>query len=231
MQSGLIFDLDGTLIDSVYHHVIAWHDTLTEAGVAIDLWRCQERIGMSGDLFVRAILREIDVQLDDEKIEQMTAGHDEHYAKRAESVRPLRGSKELLAALVEAKVPFAIGTAGKKEATMRALEPFGLPDSVPVVTSEDVEFSKPNGDSFLVAAERLSMAPRDCFAVGDSIWDLLAAKRAGMNGIGLLSGGNARSALEATGAYRVYDDALDLLRHLDELGIRALSPDALRSAR
>ncbi len=96
------------------------------------------------------------------------------------------------------------------------------------MTAEDVEFSKPNGDSFLEAAKRLELAPNDCFAVGDSIWDLLSAKRAAMHGIGLLSGGNARCALEAVGAYRVYDDALDLLRHIDELGIREITDEAQR---
>jgi phosphoglycolate phosphatase-like HAD superfamily hydrolase len=97
----------------------------------------------------------------------------------------------------------------------------GIPAGVPIVTRDQVAYAKPNPDLFLVGAERLGVPPGDCFVVGDSIWDLLAAQRAGALGVGFLSGGYGSEELQAAGAYRVYDDPSDLLAHLDELGVRA----------
>ena len=91
---------------------------------------------------------------------------------------------------------------------------------MPVVTRTEVAHAKPNPDLFLEAARRLGVEPRSAFVVGDSIWDLLAAQRAGSPGIGVLSGGYGQDELQRAGAYRVYDDPADLLLHLDELGIR-----------
>jgi phosphoglycolate phosphatase-like HAD superfamily hydrolase len=97
----------------------------------------------------------------------------------------------------------------------------GIPEGTPIITRDQVAYAKPNPDLFLAAAERLDIPPGDCFVVGDSIWDLLAAQRAGALGVGLLSGGYGEEELERAGAYMVYDDPADLLVHLDELGIRA----------
>ena len=95
-----------------------------------------------------------------------------------------------------------------------------LPADVPVITRDLVERAKPDPHLFLAAAQQLGMDPRHCFVVGDSIWDLLAAQRAGSLGIGVLSGGYGREELQAAGAYRVYADPADMLEHLEEVGVR-----------
>jgi phosphoglycolate phosphatase-like HAD superfamily hydrolase len=106
------------------------------------------------------------------------------------------------------------------DAARPALELLEVPAEVPVVTRDQVAYAKPDPDLFLAAAERLGADMADAVVVGDSIWDLLAARRARALGVGLLSGGYGREELERAGAYRVYDDPADLLAHLDEVGVR-----------
>jgi HAD superfamily hydrolase (TIGR01509 family) len=136
-------------------------------------------------------------------------------------VRLLPGSRELLAYLSEADVPWAIATSGGMESAGRVLPLLEVPDSVPIITRDQVSFAKPDPDLFLAAAQRLGVDIAESVVVGDSVWDLLAARRARALGVGLLSGGYGQDELERAGAYRVYEDPADLLRHLDEVGIRA----------
>jgi len=135
-------------------------------------------------------------------------------------VRPLPGARELLAYLSQAGVPWAIATSGRIESARPTLETLGIPPGVPVVTRDQVAHAKPDPDLFLAAAERLGRPIHDAIVVGDSVWDLLAARRARALGVGLLSGGYGQDELERAGAYRVYQDPADLLRHLDEVGVR-----------
>ena len=107
------------------------------------------------------------------------------------------------------------------ESAQPALDILGIGPDIPVVTRDQVPHAKPDPDLFLAAAERLGVDPETAVVVGDSVWDLLAARRARSLGVGLLSGGYGRAELEVAGAYRVYDDPADLLRHLDEVGVRA----------
>jgi HAD superfamily hydrolase (TIGR01509 family) len=136
-------------------------------------------------------------------------------------VRPLPGARELLGYLTGAGVPWAVATSGRSDSARPALEALGLPAGVPVVTRDQVGHAKPDPDLFLLAAARLGVAISDAVVVGDSVWDLLAARRARALGVGLLSGGYGQEELERAGAYRVYQDPADLLRHLDEVGVRA----------
>jgi phosphoglycolate phosphatase-like HAD superfamily hydrolase len=106
----------------------------------------------------------------------------------------------------------------------RALAMLGLPADAPLVTRDMVAHAKPDPDLFLAAAALLGVDPRQAFVVGDSVWDLLAARRAGSIGIGLLSGGYGREELERAGAYRVYADPADLLARADEVGVRLGPP-------
>src|SRR2546426_11151489 len=144
-------------------------------------------------------------------------------------LRPLPGAAELLAYLSQAGVPWAVATSGWLESARPLLEMLGVPAEAPVVTRDQVEHAKPDPDLFLAAAERLKVAAEDSVVVGDSVWDLLAARRARALGVGLLSGGHGQDELERGGAYRVYQDPADLSRHLDELGVR-LSGDESRWA-
>lgn len=216
----MIFDLDGTLADSVYQHVMAWDESLRANGLELSVWRTHRRIGMSGGLFVRALTRELGEDLTPELVDTLQRAHGVAYERLVNQVRPLPGARELLAALSEAGVPWAIATSGSREVASRTLRILNVPDGVPVVTRTDVAHAKPNPDLFLEAARRLEVEPRSAFVVGDSIWDLLAAQRAGSLGIGVLSGGYGEAELQGAGAYRVYADPADLLLHLDELGIR-----------
>jgi len=217
----LLFDLDGTLIDSVYQHVLAWQEALTGVGIELSVWRLHRRIGMSGGLFVTALLRETGGTLTAEEIAEVSLAHAEAYERRRDTVRPLPGARELLEQLTARQVKWAIATSGLAIAARPALEMLGLPDDTPLITRDQVRHAKPEPDLFLAAAQRIGVDIGAAIVVGDSIWDLLAARRAGALGVGLLAGGYGREELERAGAYRVYADPADLLAHLDEVGVRS----------
>ncbi|HKF80820.1 MAG TPA: HAD family hydrolase [Thermoleophilaceae bacterium] len=219
-QPAFIFDLDGTLIDSVYQHVIAWREALEQLGVSLAVWKLHRRIGMSGGLFVTALLRELESELDAETLERLPAIHAQAYARHYPSVRPLPGAEELLATLTRQGIQWAIATSGAERSARPALALLGLPPETPLVTRDLVRYAKPDPDLFLTAAERIGIDIRDSIVVGDSVWDLLAARRARALGIGLLSGGYGREELLYAGAFRVYEDPADVLDHLDEVGVR-----------
>jgi HAD superfamily hydrolase (TIGR01509 family) len=216
-----LFDLDGTLVDSVYQHVLAWREALEEAGIGLAVWRIHRKIGMSGGLFANALLREIGRPVTADERVRLQQAHARAYARLAAQVRPLPGARELLAALTQLGVPWAIATSGRRESAQPTIDALGVPAGVPVVTRDLVPHAKPDPDLFLAAAERLGVEIADAVVVGDSVWDLLAARRARALGVGLLSGGYGQDELLAAGAYRVYEDPADLLRHLDEVGVRA----------
>lgn len=222
---GLVFDLDGTLVDSVYQHVVAWHAALRRTGIELSIWRIHRKIGMSGGLFTQALLRETDRELTPELLAELQRLHAEEYKKRADEVRPLPGARRLLRYLTGAGVPWAIGTSGRIETAGPILQMLNVPDGVPIVTRDLVPYAKPDPYLFLEAARQLGVEPLNTIVVGDSVWDLLAAQRARMLGIGVLSGGYGTEELIQAGAYRVYEDPLDLLRHLDEVGVRTAALD------
>jgi HAD superfamily hydrolase (TIGR01549 family) len=217
-----LFDLDGTLIDSVYQHVLAWREALEKTGIELAVWRIHRRIGMSGGLLVNALLRETGHRLSTAEAADLQRIHAEAYAKYAAQIRPLPGARELLTFLSTARVPFAIATSGRLESARPTLQVLGVHPDVPVITRDQVAHAKPDPDLFLAAAARLGVEISDSIVVGDSVWDLLAARRARALGIGLLSGGYGHDELEQAGAYRVYQDPADLLNHLDEMGVRTI---------
>ena len=220
-RPALLFDLDGTLVDSVYQHVLAWRDAQQDEGLDLSVWRIHRRIGMSGGLFLKALERELGMSLSEGQAERLGQLHATALLGRLEQIRPLPGARELLTTLSSMRVPWAIATSGAEKTARPTLAMLGVPEGTPIVTRDQVAYAKPNPDLFIAAAERLGVPLGDCFVVGDSIWDLLAAQRAGSLGVGVLSGGYGREELEQAGAYRVYEDPADLLAHLDELGIRA----------
>jgi len=215
-----LFDLDGTLVDSVYQHVLAWREALDSAGIDLAVWRIHRRIGMSGGLLINALMRESGRHLSAAEAADMQRVHTESYLRLSAQVRPLPGARELLAHLTNTDVPWAIATSGRQEAARHALRSLHIPDDVPIITRDLVERAKPDPDLFLAAAEHLAVDITHSVVVGDSVWDLLAARRANALGIGLLSGGYGQDELERAGAYRVYADPADLLAHLDEVGVR-----------
>ncbi len=220
MAPALLFDLDGTLVDSVYQHVLAWREALEEGGIQLSVWRIHRRIGMSGGLLVNALARETGQRLGAEEVTRLQNLHAAAYRRLVDQVRPLPGARELLAYLREHGVPHAIATSGKIESARYALDALDVPRETIVITRDMVQRAKPDPDLFLKAAESVGVDITHAFVVGDSVWDLLAARRARAMGIGLLSGGYGADELESAGAYRVYQDPADLLAHLDELGVR-----------
>jgi HAD superfamily hydrolase (TIGR01509 family) len=219
-QPAFLFDLDGTLVDSVYQHVIAWRDALEGVGINLPVWKIHRRIGMSGGLFVNALARELDTELDREVIAALPGLHADAFVRRFDSVRPLPGASELLEVLTAHRVRWAIATSGPERYARLSLELLGLPHETPLVTRDQVRYAKPDPDLFLRAAELIDADIENSVVVGDSVWDLLAARRARALGVGLLSGGYGREELIQSGAYRVYDDPRDLLEHVDEVGVR-----------
>jgi HAD superfamily hydrolase (TIGR01509 family) len=220
-QTAFVFDLDGTLVDSVYQHVLAWHEALTQEGVDLSVWRIHRRIGMSGGLFTSMLLREIGADFSAERVERVQRGHAAAYARVARDIRPLPGARALLDVLTEAAIPWAVATSGRMENAGPALELLGIdPVRTPIITRDMVLHAKPDPALFLAAAARLNVEIENVLVVGDSVWDLLAAQRAHALGIGLLSGGYGLEELDRAGAYRVYDDPADLLTHLDEVCTR-----------
>jgi HAD superfamily hydrolase (TIGR01549 family) len=215
-----LFDVDGTLIDSVYEHVDAWAKALKGLGIFLPNWKVHRRIGMSGESFVHELLRETRrPRLRPGELERLEQRHAAEFSKRIPSLKPLPGARELLKYLSAIKVRWAIATTGKAKQTMRLLKPLQIPKNIPVVTGDDVDHTKPSPDAFVLAAERLGVAMEDSIVVGDSVWDLLAAVRKRALGVGLLSGGSGREELNGAGAFRVYGDPADLLVHLEQLGV------------
>ena len=216
-----LFDLDGTLVDSVYQHVLAWKDALDAEGIELSVWRIHRRIGMSGGLFANMLLRETGIEASKEMLERLRKGHAAAYKQRAHKVRPLPGAQALLATLTANDIPWAIATSGRMETAGPIIEALGVDMAkVPVVTRDQVKYAKPDPDLFLAAAHRLKANIEHAVVVGDAIWDMLAARRCRALGVGLLSGGYGEDELIRGGAARVYEDPADLLKHLDEVGGR-----------
>jgi len=215
-----LFDLDGTLIDSVYQHVLAWREALEQAGMALPAWIIHRRVGMSGGLIASALQRETGRLVSPAVGAQIQKRHSEAYLKHVGEIRPLPGAQKLLEKLSKHRIPWTIATSSSLERAKHALKLLGVGPHIPVVTRDLVQHGKPDPDLFLAAAKRLKVDIRHCVVVGDSVWDLLAARRAGALGVGVLSGGYGEDELVSAGAYRVYQDTADLRRHLDEVGVR-----------
>jgi len=217
----LIFDLDGTLVDTVYAHVFAWQRALAETGLAVDGWRIHRRIGMSGGLFTRAVARELGREISSEEAEALQRRHGELFRQFLPERRALPGAVELLRALRGANLPHGIATSGRRPEIDRSLEILDIGQNTIVVERGDVLRAKPAPDLFLNCQQRLGVSVDECYVVGDAVWDLLAARRARMLCVGLLSGGYGDDELTRAGAFRVYRDPAELHESLDELGVEA----------
>ena len=223
-QTAFLFDLDGTLVDSVYQHVLAWKEALDREGVDLSVWRIHRKIGMSGGLFTHILLRETGIDITEERLARLRQWHAEAYKRNSalQPIKPLPGARELLDFLTANGIPWAIATSGRMETAAHNLEVLGVdPAQVPVITRDLVRHAKPDPDLFLAAADALGVDIHQSLVLGDSIWDMLAAQRARALGVGLLSGGYGQEELERSGAFRVYEDPAALLRHIDEVVARS----------
>jgi HAD superfamily hydrolase (TIGR01509 family) len=215
----VLFDLDGTLIDSNYQHVDAWSETLLAEGIVIPRWKIHRRVGMSGKSMIQELLREIGDKKDRIDLDRLERRHDSRFRRTIPHLNPLPGANQLMKHLLRHRIRFAIATTGGKEPTLRLLKRLEVPATTPVVTGDDVKRAKPSPDIFAAAARQLNVAISNCIVVGDSVWDLLAAVRQSALGVGFLSGGYAQEELERAGAFRVYSDAADMLMHIEQLGL------------
>jgi HAD superfamily hydrolase (TIGR01509 family) len=215
----ILFDLDGTLVDTAYEHVLAWSEALNGAGIAVPKWKIHRRIGMSGRSLVQQVVREHRSRRGKLNIEELEKKHDAVFSKLGKRVQILPGARELLRRLTLLRVRWAIATTGGQSQTKKLLGALSLPGKTVVVTGDDVARAKPSPDIFVQAAERLGVPIENCIVVGDSIWDMLAAGRRRALSVGLLSGGYSKEELEQSGAFRVYSDPSDMLEHIEDLGV------------
>jgi phosphoglycolate phosphatase-like HAD superfamily hydrolase len=161
-----LFDLDGTLVDSVYQHVLAWKEALDAEGIELSVWRIHRKIGMSGGLFTNQLLRETGVEISLERVERLRRAHAAAYQQQTNCIRPLPGARELLSWLSGAGIPWAIATSGRMETAAVNLAALGVDPDWKVVTRDQVKHAKPDPDLFLAAAERLG-APIETAVVGE----------------------------------------------------------------
>ncbi len=227
----VLFDLDGTLMDSVYQHVTTFSEALNSSGIVIPQWKIHRRVGMSGKAFLQELFREGVSRPQKVDLAELEEKHNRLFARTIPQLKLLPGTNELLAHLSKNGIRAAIATTGGTEATESLLKHIKLPKEFPVLTGDDVKKAKPSPDVFAAAAKRLSVSIKDCIIVGDSVWDLLAAGRTNALGVGLLSGGSSQAELEGAGAFRVYDDPADLLQHIEQLGLPGQEPEGVSSSR
>ena len=219
-MKAVIFDLDGTLVDTVYAHTLAWYRVLHEGGIHVEAWKIHRLIGMSGGLLTKAAGHEIGRDLAETEVEQLQTRHGQVYAELLPDRRPLPGAVDLLRYLRTARIAHGIATSGRRADVKASLAALEVGDDLVVVDRSDVARAKPEPDLFLACQERLKVGPEECYVIGDAVWDLLAARRASMLGVGLLTGGYGEQELAQAGAYRVYRDPAELLSSIYQLGLR-----------
>jgi HAD superfamily hydrolase (TIGR01549 family) len=217
-SAAILFDLDGTLLDTVYWHVSAWAGALASEGIQIPAWKIHRRVGMSGSSMMQQLIREQGLR-EDLDVKLLEQKHDDNFTKVSGGISALPGAQDLLNFLTKARVPWAIATTGNQQQTRRLLKRLSIPAGVPVVTGDDVAKAKPAPDIFMLAADKLGLPISECMVTGDSVWDMLAAARKRALGIGLLCGGYGREELSQAGAFRIYADPMDMLQHIEDLGI------------
>jgi|SRR5438445_2179367 HAD superfamily hydrolase (TIGR01549 family) len=215
----ILFDLDGTLVDTAYRHVTSWSAALREAGIVVPEWKIHRRIGMSGGSLIRQLVREHALRHSKIQQEKLEKRHGIFFRKSMSYIQPLPGAEALLRYLGQSGVGWAIATTGGKEQTKRLLRKLRIPVKPVVVTGDDVAKAKPSPDVFVAAANRLGIPVENCVVVGDSVWDMLAAGRRRALSVGLLSGGYSQAELEQAGAFRVYADPADMLEHIEDIGL------------
>ena len=217
MPPAAILDVDGTLVDTNYHHAIAWYRAFRQNGVLLPIWRIHRHIGMGGDQLVKALGGE---QLENEKGDDIRAAESVLYGELMSEVEPLEGARALIEDLKESGHAVVLASSAKRhevEHYLDLLDARELADDW--TTSDDVEATKPEPDLVVAAVEKAGGG--EAVMVGDSTWDCEAAKRAGVDTIAVLTGGFSESELRDAGALVVYSSIKDLRESLDETPLAA----------
>ena len=215
----LLFDLDGTLVDTVYAHALAWHSAFGEVGLEVNCYRLHRHVGSNGNLIVRFAQRESGHALPAEQAETLLRRHAELFHRLLPRPPALPGAAEAFRTLPAAGVPCAVATSSYRPIINASLEAVAVGPQTVVTEGKGMLRGKPEPDVFLACAAELGRPPGECVVVGDAIWDHIGARRAGMLSVGVLTGGYGEEELYHAGAFRVYRDVADLLRNLDQLGI------------
>jgi phosphoglycolate phosphatase-like HAD superfamily hydrolase len=206
--AGILLDLDGTLVDSVYQHVVAWHEAFADAGYDVPQWRIHRGIGMGSERIVPWLLGG---HVDD--ADELTADHERRFLDRSETLQRTDGALELLDDLERRAVPFTISTSAGSETREKLLAVLGRED-LPFTDADGVESSKPAPDLLLASCTGAGIDPTKAIMVGDAPWDALAAGRAGMQAIAVRCGGFGDDVLLGAGARRVVDGPRQLIGQL-----------------
>jgi HAD superfamily hydrolase (TIGR01549 family) len=208
----VVLDVDGTLIDSNYHYVIAWARAFEHVGVSVPLWRIHRSIGMGGDKLVAAVASD---EVEAEHGDDLRERWEKEYDQLIGETRLLPGAKEVLRLIQERGIAVALASSSIPKHAKYAFDLLDADDLADTATTaEDAEGSKPDPDLVEEALSRLD-SDRAC-VIGDSVYDVEAARRTGVPAYGLLTGGYGRDELEEAGAAAVYKDLEDLLDHVDE---------------
>ena len=212
MPRAAILDVDGTLVDSNYQHVLAWDRALRGEDVSVPLWRIHRHVGMGGDQIVAALAGgEVEERAGD-RIREAEGGF---YADLIDEVRVLEGAAEFIAALRERGFRVVISSSAKQADVDRYVDMLDARDAAHAwTTSADVEHTKPAPDLVRVALERAGT--EDAVMVGDTVWDVEAASRAGIPAVGVLTGGFGREELAEAGAVSVHESVAALADELDD---------------
>jgi HAD superfamily hydrolase (TIGR01509 family) len=211
--SAVLFDIDGTLVDSNYLHVDAWERAAADAGFPVSAWHLHRAIGKDS----AKLLETVFVDATDEQRDRAKELHSEYYTGMASRLKVLPGARELLAAVAERGMKVVLATSAPEDELEMLRDVLEVEDAVWSVTSAgDVETAKPEPDIVEVALKKGETDADGAIFVGDSIWDVKAAAAAGVQTIGVRSGGISEEELRGAGAIAVYDDPADLLAHLDE---------------
>jgi HAD superfamily hydrolase (TIGR01549 family) len=218
-MKALLFDLDGTLVDSAYQHVAAWTKGFRDAGLRIPVVEIHRRVGMNGALMLKALDRAFALGLSQAQRDALERAHGDAFRLvRGEAIL-IAGADRILGELERLGVRTAIVTSGSRDDAQIYLDRLNLSPATLCITREEEARSKPASNQLRRAFKELRVDPHDAALVGDSTWDMLASRTAGTFGIGVLSGGYSREELNASGAFRVYRDVAELLKSLEEIGI------------
>jgi HAD superfamily hydrolase (TIGR01509 family) len=219
MSSAVLFDIDGTLLDSNYLHALAWRRAFVELGYNVPTAWVHRHIGQGSDL----LLAELLPGADEGTLDAARKSHQQHFDALKPELRAFDGARELLAAVAQRGPRVVLASSASAGELPALLEALGGTEHIDVVTSsEDVSDAKPDPEIFQVAMARVGVDPGNAIAIGDTVWDIEAARRAGIGCVGVLTGGISRAELDDAGAVAVYRDAADLLAGLDSGPLRAL---------
>lgn len=213
-KPAVLFDVDGTLVDSNFHHVVAWHRAFLDVGREVPCWRILGLIGRSGSELVRILLGDELADAHGSHVEKL---HTRYFVDSAPAVRPLPGARELLEAIAELGWRAVLASSAGEEELSVLRDALNAEDLICAVTSAaDAERAKPHPDIVASALQRIEADPAEAVMLGDTVWDVQAGRRAGVPTAAVLSGGIGREALEHAGAAAIYAGPLEVRAHLEE---------------